>query len=72
MRSVLALLSLMDFSIPLFRLALDNVFLLMHSVRLHLSVSGFAFAQIALSVRVRLLRSRHVLLLLLQSLRYAW
>jgi hypothetical protein len=65
MRSVLALLPLMKFSVPLFRLALDEVFLLVHSVRLHLSVSGLAFAHFALSVRVGLLRSRHVLLLLL-------
>ena len=71
MRSVLALLSLMDLSIPLFRLALYNLFLLVHGVRIHLSVSCLAFAHLALSVSAGLLRSRQVLLLLLESLRYA-
>jgi hypothetical protein len=66
MRRVLTLLSLVELSISLFRLALNSLFLLVvHSVRLKLSVSIFTFAHLALPVRVRLLRSRHVLLLLL-------
>lgn len=64
-RSVLALLSLVQVAVSLLCLALDDVFLLVHGMRLHLSVSVFAIAHLALSVGVGLLRSRHVLLLLL-------